>query len=771
MPLSPLTILGVRHHSPACARRVRAAIDDLRPAVVLIEGPVDFNPHLDDLRGAHRLPIAIFSFHSDPTHSHASYSPFCDYSPEWQALRGAWARGATPLFCDLPAWHPDFGDRDNRYADPHHLGDRYRAAQAALMTSLVAEGQDALWDALIEQTPDAELPAVLDTYFAGLRPADAVDPVEEGREAFMGRYAAWAVRQAAGRPVLLVCGGWHAGAIRRHALAADGERPETPRPPEDARVGSYLVPYSYPRLDRFTGYAAGMPSPAYYEQLFSVGVEQAGLWAMQGIADALRKDGQRLSTADRVAWHTQAVLLARLRGHRHVLRADLLDAALSTVVKEALDRPPAWTENGAPRQGSDPLLLLMLRALSGDRVGALAPDTRHPPLLADVARNLAEIGIEPDRVGQRFVLDWHRHADRQRARVLHRLRILDLPGVRRLSGPEHTDARELVETFEIRAHPDWLGAQIEASIWGGTLDSAAASRLQARANAAPGDLAALSACISEAVFAGLLDLGGQLGAELARSVDASHALGDLGRAGLRLVRLYRFGDVFEMALHASLEPLCERLFQRLLWLLENVGGGERGEEVVLATRACRDLLRYGDGLALDACFADGVFRRCLADPRTPAALAGAALGYLLATARGEALTLPVAAHIRRHGLPEALGDFLAGLLTLAREQMADADDAFAAIDELVGDWPDDAFLRALPAMRGAFAWLPPRERERLARTILRLAGFSDTQAHAQALSWMRQRVRPTDQALALAHEQRVGQRLARWGLTGGNPAE
>jgi len=109
-----LTVVGVRHHSPACARLVRETIDRERPAFVLIEGPADFNPYLGDLRLAHELPVAIFSFHATAARRQASYSPFCATSPEWEALQSAWRVGAEPLFCDLPAWHTDFGERANR---------------------------------------------------------------------------------------------------------------------------------------------------------------------------------------------------------------------------------------------------------------------------------------------------------------------------------------------------------------------------------------------------------------------------------------------------------------------------------------------------------------------------------------------------------------------------------------------------------------------------------------------------------------------------------
>ena len=370
-----LILVGVRHHSPACARLVRQRIETLRPAFVLIEGPADFNRHIADLQRGHTLPVAIFSYHANDTATRASYSPFCAYSPEWQALEAATKAGATALFCDLPAWHPDFGVRDNRYADPHGLQQRYRAATRALERELGAEGADAAWDALVEQCRDEQLPAVLERYFDLLRPAGADDPREAAREAFMGQYAAWALAEAKGRPVVLVCGGWHVSGVRAAAQRADGTLPAMPGLAEGDRADSYLTPYSYTRLDSFTGYAAGMPSPAYYQQAYDGGLHAAADWAMGQITAALRKAGLPVSTADRIAWHTTASALSRLRGHSAPLRADILDAALSSLVKDALARPAAWTGPGIIGRSSDDIVVAMLRALSGEGEGKLAIGT------------------------------------------------------------------------------------------------------------------------------------------------------------------------------------------------------------------------------------------------------------------------------------------------------------------------------------------------------------------------------------------------------------
>ncbi|WP_232630599.1 DUF5682 family protein [Methylobacterium sp. Leaf118] len=757
-----LTVVGVRHHSPACAGLVRRTIERLRPAFVLIEGPADFNPSLGDLALDHALPVAIFSFRADAQGSVASYSPFCAFSPEWQALVSGRAAGAETRFCDLPAWDPAFGERRNRYADPH--GARAEAAERALAAALGAEDQDALWDALAEAAPEAELPARLARYFDLLRPPGTDDPAEEARERFMAAHAAHALREAGGRPVVLVCGGWHADAIRRYAGEADGTRPEPAEPEAGMRAGSFVVPTSYPRLDRFSGYSAGMPSPGYYERVAADGFAAAADWAFDAISAALRGAGQVVSTADRIAWAVHAEGLARLRAHPAVLRADLIDGALANLVKDALDGPPAWSASAAVP--GHPALLAMLRALSGTREGRLAPGTRQPPLVADVEERLRAAGLAPGPARHRLALDWAEPGDRPRAHLLHQLLILGLPGVSRSEGPDLAEPGLPREHFVLAPHPHWLGALIEASQWGGTLSMAATARLAARVEAAPDSLAVLAGALSEALFSGLA-IEGALLAALDRGLAGAHDPAELGAAGRRIVRLHRFGTAFGEAARPALARLCLSLVARALGLVEAIADPRAGLDALDLLIACRDLFRDGadarpELASLRPPFVAMLGRR-LADPQAPPALAGAALGFLVAC--GEAGAGPEALRrLRRFGLPDRLGDCLAGLFALAREEIAD-EATLASVEGLVAAWGDDDFLRALPSLRMAFAWFPPRERERIAVAILRRSGAGEARAEAEGLAWMRQRADPLDQAEALAREARVAARLARYGLT------
>lgn len=203
MPEQPL-IIGVRHHSPACARLVKEQIEQTRPRYVLIEGPADYNHRLDELFLPHQLPIAIYSYcqHQDGgTAGRGAWTPFAEFSPEWQALLAARAAGAHVRFIDLPVWAQSDDDEEN--ADTRRADDQQRLLQASGM-----ENTDTLWDHLFEdETQRADLKQALETYFIRLRGDESGGENNHQREVFMARWLAWAMGQNDGA-VVVVCGGW-----------------------------------------------------------------------------------------------------------------------------------------------------------------------------------------------------------------------------------------------------------------------------------------------------------------------------------------------------------------------------------------------------------------------------------------------------------------------------------------------------------------------------------------------------------------------------------
>ncbi len=764
--MSEVRIVGVRHHSPACARLVAETIRELRPAHVLIEGPADMTPRLDELLLPHRLPIAIFSYYRHEERTHASWSPLCDYSPEWVALREGRGAGAEVRFIDLPAWTHAFVGVKNRYSDRGR--DRLDYV-ATLCRKLGVDGLDALWDHLFEQPMALDvLRARLDAYFEALRAAEG-GPASEAdalRESFMARHVAHAARDADG-PVVVVCGGFHAPALARMwpAIEEPGP-PEPPIPDASARHGSYLVPYSFGRLDAFTGYEAGMPSPGYYQALWEHGPRVAGERMLELAVRRVRAKKQPLSAADLIAAETMTRGLMRLRGHRAVSRTDLLDGLAAALLKEPCSVPLPWTQRGPLRAGTDPILIVVLATLCGKRRGELAPDTPRPPLLADARAQLELHGLTPGARDTEVTLDLVLEPQRAASRVLHRLRVLSIPGFTRLRGPRRVTDGELTERWQLAWSLDTDSALVEAAAFGATLEAAAAARLEEKVAGANGDLEVLTEVLTEALFVGLPTLARRLVEEARRQVHLEPHLARLGAALAILLALYRHDTLLGGAGAPEVGSVIEEMVARGLWLFE----GRRGTSAPTSPRelsaviALRDAERdAGSSLEIDGEAARAVMRRRAIDPEAPPGMRGAALGYLWSTAGfdddEQALEHAVLA-ARRASQPTVIGEWLAGLFALARSEVVRSPRLVSTIDDILSHQTQAEFLLAVPSLRLAFGWFPPRERDAIARTVLELHGEVDRSA-------ARLRSLPVDaetMGRAIALESRVTEIERRFGL-------
>ncbi|HNI61847.1 MAG TPA: DUF5682 family protein, partial [Agitococcus sp.] len=81
-------LLGIRHHGPGSARSVLSALNALQPDLILLEGPLEaeailsFANHPDM-----QAPVAVLVYGSvaEENEPRASFFPFAEFSPEWQA--------------------------------------------------------------------------------------------------------------------------------------------------------------------------------------------------------------------------------------------------------------------------------------------------------------------------------------------------------------------------------------------------------------------------------------------------------------------------------------------------------------------------------------------------------------------------------------------------------------------------------------------------------------------------------------------------------------
>lgn len=784
-------IVGIRHHSPACARLVAAKIHQLNPRYVLIEGPMDFNSRLDELFLPHRLPLAIYSYGVPQQRGQGvrrgSWSPFAEHSPEWQALVQARASKAEIRFMDLPAWHSAFAAIANRYADLADAEQQQRAEdfEQALGLELGIQGRDALWDRLFEDQCDIqELDQRLSHYFQRLRGDVAGSQGNQDRETMMARWIRWAMDQQDGA-VLVVCGGYHAPALMKlwQSLPSEGHEPELPTLNQcfadqsgdiSYTTGSYLVPYSYKRLDAFTGYASGMPSPEFQQWVWEFGLEQAGLYAFQRILERLRRLNLPASTADMGAVYLRVQAIARLRGHQIPLRNDWLDAMAGSLVKEAMDVPLPWTYRGPLLPGTDPILVQMMAVLAGESHGQLAANTPRPPLLTSLQQELERLAIT---MPSELKLDLLKPEDRQRSRALHQLALLAIPGIHCLKSAGQAMSGEMSEQWQLRAPLEQAAALIEAASYGATLADAALAKLEEallELHGSQGLVVALVKLLHQAALAGLADFSNRVLEQLTTAVSQEGSFEDLGFALATAHTLYRHGESVGMQGAAILLSVIQITFDRALWLCESYGSVNPADSHrhIAAFQAIRlvtqDLLALPDVdrntifPALEADRALTVWQRKASVNDADPLSRGAALGALLSLndsvspiAQPLALLSTLAAN--------KMGDALSGLIALARHQLTQDLTFVDGLNQLITALDDEDFLLAIPAMRGAFAWLPPRERGEFARQILELHQASHLPV--SSLNGEITPAAPQEIAAMQQAEKRALDILGQWGLT------
>jgi len=98
-------ISGIRHHGPGSARNIKAFLEEIKPDIVLVEGP----PEADDILQwvSHKElkpPVAILCYQPDNPQQ-SSFYPFAEFSPEWQAILYARKNNIHVRFMDLPMTH------------------------------------------------------------------------------------------------------------------------------------------------------------------------------------------------------------------------------------------------------------------------------------------------------------------------------------------------------------------------------------------------------------------------------------------------------------------------------------------------------------------------------------------------------------------------------------------------------------------------------------------------------------------------------------------
>ncbi|MCG5434107.1 DUF5682 family protein [Mycobacterium sp. MYCO198283] len=768
-----LVVIPVRHHSPACAWQVRRAIADLSPAQVLVEGPRSFDPLIGELLAPQaRNPLAFYTYAADAAVRHSGYYPFCDYSPEFVAFADAAARGIPAAFIDLDFTEQVALGRRRVADDAESLLDERRYAHSRgldlLAHRLGCRDHEDLWELLFEaQAADTTLAdhvAAMAAYCGQARddtPAGELDADgTTAREAEM----TWHIREALARrdpaagPVLVVVGGFHAVVLP--ALVADPPK----RPKIRARFrhqGTALIRYSFDRLERLNGYAAGMTSPAWQQRQWEALTRRnrtaprvdATLAALLDVSARLRRGGHPVPEPTVAAAFEAALLLSGLRRRPAPLRSDLVDAITSTVVKGAIDLEGA-------------AVTAAVRAvLTGDRIGTAPPGAATPPLVADTLERLAQQKLKIDSPQPRSLhLDIYRKpAHRVTSRLLHGLTLLGVPFAVCTGGPDYVNGRDLgrvQERWEYRWLPATEGALTEAAGYGVTLPEAVARRFskvveEFEASTEHRDACAACALLVQAAVLGLHERAAEALPAVTSAVVSDPSFPGMAQACSQLAMLVDAREALEAQRLTAVPSLLATAYRRALYLGSDCGGVDPAE-VTEALLRLHEVLAATTDLDVGAAAYWGLVER-LRTGHPAARVRGAALGlqYTAGRLSADEVAATVRGHLAGTVAPDEAIGFLHGVVQTCREIVWQEPVLVAALDERLGGWDDDTFLAHLPQLRLAFADLTPSEIDRVAAVV---AGRGD------GPPIVRRPPGNTDAALHVAASRDAVELLARDGL-------
>jgi Family of unknown function (DUF5682) len=701
-----VTVLGVRHHGPGSARSVRAALERLEPDLVLIEGPADADglvPLVAD--EGMRPPVALMAYAADDPGT-VAFWPFAVFSPEWQALTWATARGVPVRFCDLPAATVlalrDGGGRGSTGRDPIGL----------LAAAAGYEDPEQWWEDVIEHRLDHDgaagpFPALTEAMAevrerVGPEPDAAARAHEEAREAQMRAVLRAALKQAGS--VAVVCGAWHAPALAgplptatadRQALRGPGGGPLPKR-----RTVVTWVPWTHSRLAAASGYGAGVTSPGWYHHLFTAPDRPVVRWLAR-VAALLREHDLPASSAHVIEAVRLAETLATLRGRPLAGLPEVVEATRAVLC-----------------EGDDaPLRLVTDELVVGEALGTVPEGAPTVPLMADLRATARRLRMTPGAAEKALDLDLRRDVDAQRSRLLHRLRLLGIDwGVPAESGVRN--AGTFRESWRLRWDPALEVATVEQARLGATVATAATARVVDES--ATATLSRLGELVDACLLADLPETFARVLAALDRRAAASGDVEQLMAALPPLVGTLRYGDVRGTDA-GSLAGVADALLARICAALPNAVGS-LDEDAAARIRAGIESVHSAVALRSEPAstqlwlgtVAGLVDRRDVAAP-----VVGRAVRLLRDAGRigaGEAADRLSRALSR--GTPVAAkAGWVDGFLSGGGTILIHDAELLALLDGWVSALPDADFQDALPLVRRTFGTFPAPERRQLGERV------------------------------------------------------
>lgn len=479
-----INILGIRHHGAGSARKVKAALEKFQPDVVLIEGPPDAEQTLEWVSNAEmNPPVALLIYVPDEPHR-ASFYPFAEFSPEWQAMKYAQNQHVPIRFMDLPLTHKlailkemevevvsETSNNDKKASEdektlPEVEGDpidgdpikeptSHLIAKYPLDYLAEAAGYDdheLWWEHWFEQrqTDEEAFEAIMEAMQA-LREQfpDPKNHIEILREAYMRKVIRTAQKDGF-QKIAVVCGAWHAPALA--AIPPPKQDDELLKKLPKIKVDCTWIPWTYDRLTFESGYGAGINSPGWYQHLWDSPTDNGALW-LSKVARLFREKQMDISVAHVIEGVRLAESLAAIR---HLPKVGLYE------LNEATQTVLCFGE-------SVMMELIRKELIVSNRMGSVPSGAPKVPLQLDLekAQKKLRMKVTPEKTD--LILDLRENTDLERSKLLHRLNLLGIPWA---ENEDVSGKGTFKEKWSLKWQPELVVKTIEMGIWGNTIEEA-----------------------------------------------------------------------------------------------------------------------------------------------------------------------------------------------------------------------------------------------------------------------------------------------------------
>ncbi len=759
-----IRVFGIRHHGPGCARSLLRAFEDWRPDALLIEGPPEGESVLSLAVDEAMVPPVALLVYAEEEARRAAFYPFAEFSPEWQALRYALRHNLPVKFIDLPIAvrfaledDEDTGGKDSDGSNSRKDRELLEESSASPSEDIFSaeagtkatveedaekdrhadfdmtdhldwlgraagyESGESWWNHMVEERLDGlELfDAIREAMTAVRQERERLGGtrfrMEELREAYM-RSCLRKARKEGWQRIAVVCGAWHVPALEARVPAKDDNALLKGLPKR--KVAVTWAPWTYAGLSVRSGYGAGVESPAWYEHLWrGATVESRAVSWLASAARLFREEGLDCSPAHIIESARLAETLAALRNLPGAGLPELCEA-LRTVVCMGEETPMRMIER---------------RLITGEKLGRIPEGAPAVPLQRDIERLQKTLRLKPEVLQKTLDLDLRKETDLERSRMLHRMRLLDIPwGRDRREGGGKGTFHEL---WQLQWEPELIVNVINAGAWGSTLVDAAARRTLDRASRA--DLPELAELMDGALLA---DLGEAVDG-LVRALQDRAALTtdtlQLLRTLPELVRVVRYGDVRGTDTGMVL-ALVEGMVPRVAVGLHTACSGldaESSSELAGPLRSAHEAIRLAGREELTRMWNQAL--RCLLPEKSGAhaVIRGLAARLLF---DDNALALEDVASQMALALspasePESAASWLSSFLGESAMVLLHDDSLWGLVDQWLTGLSDERFTAVLPMLRRTFTEFSAPERRQLAERASRApsagAELSETVLH------------------------------------------